>query len=180
VDLAKPRSVNLAVAWIVIFSLAWTVGVAWRMRIFEREARGFSALLQHMAPGQRVLSMNFERRSAAFEGSVLLHVPVWYSALKLGLVDPSFAAGNVDLVLYTPAAVPKVQFTEFEFHPELFDWEKNEGWRYRYFVVHSAVAMGPKLFPSRETSVKLRAQEDDWWLFENTEQPLAIATPVNW
>jgi hypothetical protein len=166
-----PRRRNLAAGWAVIFVLAWTAGVAWRMNIFEREARGFSVLVQQMAPGQRVLSLNFERNSSAFQGAVFLHHPAWYSALKSGVVDPNFAEFNVSLVQFRPDAVPKVHISDFEFHPDSFDWEKHEGWRYRYFVVHSPTARGAALFPGGENVVKLIAHDGDWWLYENTGRP---------
>ena len=167
INLVTRRRAKMAIGWLAIFALVWIAGVAWRMTVFEREARGFSTLLRQMAPGQRVLSINFERNSKVFEGAVFLHFPVWYSALKFGLVDPSFACGNVDLVLYRREAMPKARFADFEFHPESFNWQEHEGWRYRYFVVHSPAEAGAKLFASSEKPVILRAHEDDWWLYEN-------------
>lgn len=165
--LVTRRRANLAVAWLVLVALAWTASATWRMCVFEREAKGFSTLLRQMSPGQRVLSINFEPSSSAFDGMVFLHYPVWYSAVKSGVVDPSFACGNVDLILYRREAMPKVRFDDFEFHPSLFNWQEHEGWRYRYFVLHSPVEMGAKLFNSAGNPVVLRVHEGDWWLYES-------------
>jgi hypothetical protein len=126
-----------------------------------------------MAPGQRVLSLNFEHNSEVFSGAVLLHFPVWYSALKSGIVDPSFACDNVDIVLYPQEALPKVCYADLEFHPERFNWLQHEGWRYRYFVVHSPAERSPSLFAGSESPVVLRARDGDWWLYENTAESLA-------
>lgn len=166
---------RLATSLLLIVALGWTAGVAWRMTIFEHEARGFSTLLSHMEPGQRVLSINFERTSSEFSGAVFLHFPAWYSALKSGVVDPSFACGNVDLVLYRPESMPKVRFADFEFHPERFDWQRHDGNKYRYFVVHSPEERGTKLFTGSEFPVILRAHDGDWWLYENTATSLSSA-----
>jgi hypothetical protein len=171
------KRARLAVTWMVLFALAWTAQTAWRMQVFDRETRGFSALLPQMEPGQRVLSLNFERRSEVFDAEVFLHIPAWYSALKNGMVDPSFACGNVDLVLYRPEAVPKVHIASFEFHPESFDWQRHNAAIYRYFVVHSKQDNGEKLFAAAGGAVVLRARADDWWLYENTAPLSAVANP---
>jgi hypothetical protein len=165
--LVTRRRANLAVSWLAVAALAWTAGTAWSMCVFEREARGFSTLLRQMAPGQRVLSINFKPNSSVFYGLVFLHYPVWYSAVKSGVVDPSFACGNVDLILYRPEAMPKVRFDDFEWHPSRFNWQKYEGWRYRYFVLHSPVEMGAKLFNAAGNPVVLRSHDGDWWLYES-------------
>jgi hypothetical protein len=174
---ATPRRARLASALLLMVALGWTAGLAWRMTIFEREARGFSTLLPLMEPGQRVLSINFEHNSSVFRGAVFLHMPAWYSALKSGIVDPSFASGNVDLILYRPESMPKAQFAGFEFHPELFQWQQYDGWQYRYFVVHSPVEHGATLFTGSQFPVVLRARDGDWWLYENTAD--SISPPVH-
>ncbi len=168
-----PRRANLAILWLVAVALAWTGGMAWRMTVFQREGSGWSTILRQMPPGQRVLSLNFSHNSEVFDGAVLLPLPVWYSALKGGIVDPSFACDNVDLVLYRPDALPKVCYADLEFHPERFNWQQHEGWQYRYFVVHSPVERGAALFPGSEFPVVLRAHDDGWWLYENTAPRLS-------
>lgn len=165
---ATMRRARLASAWLLIVVLGWTAGMAWRMNIFEREARGFSTLLRQMEPGQRMLSINFSSHSSAFAGAVFLHYPVWYSALKGGIVDPSFASGNVDLLVYRPEEMPAVRFADFEFHPESFNWHRHQAWRYRYFVVHAPTDMSQKLFAAADAPVLLRSRDGDWWLYENT------------
>ncbi len=155
-----------AILWVTVFALASTGLLAWRMTVFNREAQGFARLMEKMAPGQRALSMNFEPRSKVFAGAPLLHLPAWYSALRGGVVDPSFACGNVDLVLYRKDALPGVRFADFEFHPGDFDWQRHEGWRYRYFVVRSSAEKGAALFARAPVTVRLKAHEGDWWLYE--------------
>ena len=165
---ARGRRGPLALAFLVLFSLAWTAGYAWRMQVFERESRGFATVLAHMEPNQRALSLNYETRSPVFEARVFLHFPAWYAALRGGVVDPSFACGNVDLVLYRPQALPRVRVSSFEYHPEQFQWQLHDGWRYRYFVVHSPTAT--TLFDSHP-EVQLRAHDGHWWLYERTSPP---------
>jgi hypothetical protein len=158
----------LALAFLSLFSLAWTADYARRMQFFERESRGFATLLANMEPGQRALSLNYETRSPVFEARVFLHFPAWYSALRGGVVDPSFACGNVDLVLYRPQDLPRVRVSSFEYRPEQFQWQLHEGWRYRYFVVHSPSPT--TLFDSRP-EVQLRAHDGHWWLYERLSSP---------
>jgi hypothetical protein len=170
---STPRRTNLAVIWIVAVALAWTGGMAWRMSVFQREGSGWSTILRQMSPGQRVLSINFEHDSEVFSGAVFLHFPAWYSALKSGIVDPSFASGNVDIALYRPELMPKARFADLEFHPERFNWQSYDGWQYRYFVVHSPIERDAKLFTGSEFPVVLRAHDGDWWLYENTAESLS-------
>ena len=160
------RRATWAVAWVAIFSLAWTAGVAWRMTVFEDEARGFSTLLREMQPGHRVLALSCNRKSKVFAGTVFLHHPAWYAALKNGVADPSFACGNVGLVHYRPEKMPAVRFADFEFHPQQFDWRRDQGSSYRYFVVRSREELGSRLFAGIP-QVRLLAHEDEWWLYEN-------------
>lgn len=173
--LARPNSrrENLAIVWLVAIALVWTGGMAWRMTVFQREGSGWSTILRQMAPGQRVLSLNFSHNSEVFSGAVLLHFPVWYSALKGGVVDPSFACDNVDIVLYRPGTLPEVCSADLEFYPERFNWQQNEAWRYRYIVVHSPVERGATLFTGSEFPVVLRAHDAGWWLYENTAASLS-------
>ena len=161
-----PGRAKAAVLWVTVFALICTGLLSWRMMVFDREARGFARVMDRMAPSERVLSMNFEPRSKVFAGWPLLHLPAWYSALHGGVVDPSFACGNVDLVLYRKEAMPAVRFTDFEFHPGDFDWQRHQGWRYRYFVVRSSAEKGAALFAGAPVAVRLKAHEDEWWLYE--------------
>ncbi len=163
------RRIRLAVAWLLVVALSWTVGEAWRMTVFDRESRGFTALLPQMDHGQRMLFINFDSHSRAFAEPVLLHHAVWYSALKGGIADPSFACNMVCLVLYRAQSLPPVRYADFEFHPESFEWKKDEGWQYRYFVVHSSDDKGQKLFAAAQSQVALRGRNGDWWLYEDLQ-----------
>ena len=169
------RRARLAVAWLLIVALGWTAGEAWRMTVFDRESRGFSTLLARMDPGQRMLFINFERRSRAFAEPVLLHHAIWYSALKGGIADPSFACNMVCLVLYRPEALPPVRYADFEFHPESFGWNHDRAQQYGYFVVHSSVDKSQQLFAAANVPVVLRVRDADWWLYEN---PQSVSTNV--
>jgi hypothetical protein len=161
------RRAKLAMTWLLVISLGWTALLAQRMRVFEREAHGFATVLAQMEPGNRALALSCIWNASGFEGAVFLHFPAWYSALKGGITDVSFAEGNVNLVNYRPDAMPAVRFSDFEWHPWDFRWAKHEGWRYRYFVVHDKVSRA-ELFADAPVPVVLRAHDGDWWLWENT------------
>jgi hypothetical protein len=55
-------------------------------------------------------------------------------------------------------------------NPSRVNWQQHEGHQYRYFVVHSPVERGAKLFADSEPPVVLRARDGDWWLYENTAE----------
>jgi hypothetical protein len=143
----------------------WMALVGARTIRYERAAHGFDGLIAQMEPNQRVLSMIFERDTPASIAPALLHYPGWYAARKGGLVDPSFAIFYVELVQFRPGA--RYNVTDgFAWSPGDFDWEKTHGDDYRYFVIRASREPGPALFRNATCPVRLRYQQNRWWLYE--------------
>lgn len=150
-----PATGLLAASWIGVVSM--------NAMLYESDAAGFSEILARMQPGERALSLVFERDSAGTIAPPFLHYPVWYAALRGGIVDPS-AAGTITVpVSYRPGREPRARASlAFEWTPEGFDWPSFEGGRYRYFVVRASKDVGPSLL----RDAHLVHHTHHWWLYE--------------
>jgi hypothetical protein len=159
-----PRWTWAACALIVA---GWIGVVAINAREYEADAGGFEEILAHMAPGERALSVVFDRDSRGTIAPPFLHFPSWYSALKSGLVDPSGAAGWAFMpVQYRPEWLPPLRTLGFEWTPGLFDWKASGGAHYRYFIVRAPRDLGPEMFRQATCRIHLAYQVNHWWLFE--------------
>jgi hypothetical protein len=147
-----------------LLAASWIGVVSMNAMLYESDAAGFSEILARMQPGERALSLVFERDSAGTIAPPFLHYPVWYAALRGGVVDPS-AAGTITVpVSYRPEREPMARVSRaFEWTPEVFDWPSFEGGRYRYFIVRASKDVGPSLL--RDT--RLVHHTHHWWLYEH-------------
>jgi hypothetical protein len=141
-------------------------GASTRAVKFNEQASGFTEIIAHMEPYQRVLSFPFERESGTAIAPVFLHFAAWYSAIKSGVVDPSFAETHVQLVRFTAEHMPRPRLWGFEWQPDEFDWKRMHGPQYRYFIVKSAEDRGASLFRDAPCSLQLVHHADHWWLYE--------------
>jgi hypothetical protein len=152
-----PACALLAASWIGVVSM--------NAIRYEADAAGFTEILARMQPGQRALSLVFERDSAGTIAPPFLHYPVWYAALRGGIVDPSAVGTFAVPVSYRPEREPVARPSRaFEWTPELFDWPVFDGSRYRYFIVRASNDVGPALL--RDS--RLVHHTHHWWLYEHT------------
>ena len=154
-------------AALVLMLGVWMTAAVSRTVVYEHEATGFTQVLAHLQPGERVMSFPFERDSAVSIAPVFLHYPAWYGALRGGLVDPSLAVHHVELVRYTEDAVIGLRFWGFEFAPENFDWDYFGAPLFRYFVAREATNPAPHMFEDVPCVPHLIAHADHWWAYEN-------------
>jgi hypothetical protein len=146
--------------------LLWIVVLCFRAASYNREARGFDAMLAQMYPRERALSMVFEPYTDVSIAPPFLHFPQWYAAEKEGLVDPSFATTSNVLVFYRDPNAAAVQLGFFEFQPGSFTWAVDDGANYRYFILRADEDYGPSLFRDATCQVTLRFHQEKWWLYE--------------
>jgi len=151
------------------FALSWMGFITVEFRAFDAEARHFDALLERMAPGRRVLGLNFDPGYDHVGGlPVFGHFHMWYQAKKGGLAEPAFAIGYPNLVVYRhgPFSHP-----ELSLHPERFDFAR-DGRFFDYFLVRSEVDVGARLFAG--APVVFAARSGRWWLYRRLEFPSLI------
>jgi hypothetical protein len=136
---------------------------------FAKESSDFDEILDSVEPNQRALSIILDRRSAAANNiTVYLHYPLWYQSEKHGLVDYNVAAVYNMIIRYNREYMPHL-YPGFEWSPERFNWENNQGWIYRYFFMRKSK---PNSFPEfihrdGQCQVSLLKSKGTWAVYEN-------------
>ena len=148
-----------------IIAFSWIALMANHALQFHKEAEGFDTILAKMVPGKRALSMIFERDDGHSIAPTFVHFAAWYSALKNGVTDPSFAITQVQPITYRPDQRPTVRTQGFEWFPQKFDWQYHAGRQYDYFVARAPIDHGVFLFREATCSIELVAQAGHWWLY---------------
>lgn len=146
---------------IAISMLAWQ---SIRSISFEREYNDYRELISYASPGKRMLTFTIDRDSQISSAPLYLHFPLWYQAQTRGLVDFSFASLFV-IIQYKDKLNYPIQ-PGFEWNPTRFDWDKNKGYVYDYFIFKSYINPSQWMMQRSGCRVLLVKQIGDWWLFE--------------
>lgn len=154
---AMPFLVALCWAVLCVHSLN-----TWR---FGQESADFQQVIDTLPPGQRALMLVFDPDSPAAGTRVYTHYAAWYQAEKQGLVDFNFAWFPPQIVRYRPDRLPGIQ-PGFEWHPERFNWVKNNGSDYRYFIARSKHPLPERLFEGADCPPQLMLTRGEWQVFE--------------
>lgn len=137
---------------------------------FNAEIRGFNRILQVMEPERRVLMLEYANRSQFSTAPLFLHFPLWYQALRGGVVDFNAASAYTPIVQFqqldNPADIPG-----FEWNPWLFNYVTFQGTMYSYFIVRSPVDLSRVIFGSHLYKVQLVRHIHAWWLYRNLADP---------
>lgn len=136
---------------------------AWR---FGQETKEFDDQVLKLMPGQRTISLSFDKGSTAADSAyAYIHYPAWYQAEKKGLTDFNFAWYTPQIVRYRPKSTPPVTIG-FEWKPQSFNWTAHQGWNYRYFFVrgkHDPI----KIFSGAGCAPKVVINDGAWRIYEN-------------
>lgn len=146
----------------------WVLANTARFAAFARETDSFDAVMEQMEPGKRVASMIVEPSTPLFATPVYLHFSSWYQARKHGVVDFNFA--DFRLVLLRRDRAQARLDESLAWYPWLFDWERNGGSNYDYFLVKSSQDFSREIFKDRLESVALVSRSGWWWLYENVSR----------
>ena len=155
--------------WLGIFAVfIWVAVNVLRFSAFNLETDGFDKLMTEIKPGKRMLSMVETHRSSQFTAPVFLHFPSWYQADHRGIVDFNFAMSHVTIVRYKSEKRPA--FADgLVWNPVRFDWIKDQGDDYDYFLIRSRTDVSAEIFKDHRSSVMLVGNENLWWLYERVE-----------
>ena len=155
--------------WIGMLAvLVWAAANLLRFAAFDLETRGFDKLMLAMEPGRRSLSMMTTHGSSQFTAPVFLHFPSWYQAERRGVVDFNFGMFYGTLVRYKPDKRAQNSDT-LVWNPVKFDWRKNGGEKYDYFIIRSPTDISAEIFKNHRSSVELLEHADWWWLYRRID-----------
>jgi hypothetical protein len=139
---------------------------AWRIWQFGRESADFDAVTAELAPGQRVLALVHDPRSAAADNfGAYVHHASWYQAEHQGLVDFNFAWVQPQIVRYRVDSRPPVAL-DFPWRPQAFSWQRHGGGTYRYFFVRHAGTAPTGLFADAPCPPRLLREQGRWQVYE--------------
>ena len=150
--------------WIILgFKTLWGVN-------FKNETADIDSLLNTLEPSQKALSVIFDPFSKANNNSRSYgSYPQWYQAEHNGLVYENFA-------VYAPMPVrfrPGQRYSVYDSANENgFDWKKNHGDNYRYFIVRSrerelSIPINPSiLFKGAPCLPKKINSQGRWTIYE--------------
>lgn len=165
-----PRHSNpLFGASCIAVAAIWVTANFNRFVDFAAETRGFSAILQEIAPQQLLGGMMFCNATESFRYPVYLHYHAWYQALSGGIADNSFALTHPSLIRYQDLHAPRLN-DDLVWTPQAFQWERDGGSNYDYFIVCGAGDFSEALFKDSDESIELVAHEHPWWLYQNVER----------
>ena len=161
---------NKLIAKIVLITCIWTQ--LWiyghGIRLYSKESKPFESLLQALDSGERALYLPINAESDALNrDNVYLHYGQWYQAEKGGFVDFNFA--------WTPAIVMRFKNVDpspikpgFEWAPSEFDWKKNQGETFRYFIIKSKKLIQPEVFFNGASCIPKQIFRDgEWQVYES-------------
>lgn len=174
---ARPtRTLTIGLPAAVAFVLVVWMGVNGnRFLQFARESQSFTDVIEQAQPGRKLAGMLFCNASEVFVNPVYLHYPAWYQATAAGVADMSFATTHPSLVRYREMSAPRVN-EALAWAPEAFEWERDGGDDYDYYLVCSGTRAAGVVFKDHADSIELVAHEEPWWLYRNVDR-VAVATP---
>lgn len=136
-----------------------------RFRGFDKEAASFPPILQEMKPERKLVYFDRNIHSAPYFDVPTIHFGAYYQIHKAGLFENSFANFSQSPVRYRPgASVPRIKYGH--------SWDKTDmTGGYDYYLIHSIENEADRL--KDRPSIRLKAQNGPWWLFESTLTPSA-------
>ena len=149
--------------------LLWAAVNTLRFSAFDLETRDFRTIAGLIGPGERVGSFVAAAGSRQFRYPIFMHFPSWYQADHRGVVDFNFGMFYSTVVRYKPERRPNWE-AEIAWDPGRFDWNKNQGDRYGYFIIRSDVDVAEQVFKTALPKVDLVARQGWWWLYRRVDQ----------
>jgi hypothetical protein len=137
-----------------------------RALAYEAESAPFREVIAMAKPGKRMLGLPFLRGGVGYQAPTYVHYATWYSSLRGGLAEFSFATFFPQVVRYRAGLRP-LATDVVNWSPELFRWSAWKGEGYTYFLVRQAHDPQAELFPAG--AVRLVGARGGWWLFEVNE-----------
>jgi hypothetical protein len=163
----RPEQEPRRLAWLAMpLVVVWVLSNVARFASFARETQHFDAVLAAMEPGKRVAAL-VDKNTPLFATPVYLHFGSWYQARKLGIVDFNFADFH-QVLEYRQADRPRITET-LGWYPQLFDWKKNGGAGYDYFLVKANFDAGPIIFREADATFDLVAHSGWWWVYKKRQ-----------
>ncbi len=173
---ALPRATLLARALPSIAAGA-AIANSWaHLAMFDREARGFTHVVNALPQGPRLVALTFEPMGDVMATHPYLHFSAYAQAKKGGLISMTFPSffWNLPVTMRPGAAIPPTP-TSLEWNPSLWDDES-----FGYFYDHAIVRMpgNRALAASSKFPFELLAASPPWHVYRRVSaSPSSPSTP---
>jgi hypothetical protein len=157
----KPRWASAVIA-MVVFTALINIG---RFTGFAMEMQHFKAVLEVMEPNKKLLYLPVEANTALFSVPVHFHTGMLYQAEYRGVTDFNFAYFFASPVRFKEGQQDWRASDAFVWDPITFEWDKNHGEYYDYFLVRFPFLLTEQIFGEASAKVELVANSDWWWLY---------------
>lgn len=109
---------------------------SYKARSYDQHMTGLVNAISSMPAEKRALSLSYTYKADGFIAPIYLHSAQWYGVLKNGLVDPNFAATDLQPLRYHHQSVPFATIGNgFDWSPSTYTWADFQGERYAVFIV---------------------------------------------
>lgn len=136
----RPKTEKL-LPFLLLTSLLFIAGNVLKARDHDRQISGLTVVLAELPARQRALFMSYSYRADGFIAPIFLHGGQWYGVLKNGLVDPGFAATDLQPMRYLPQKLPYATIGNgFDWKPGAHAWHDFHGENYSVYVIHGPLS----------------------------------------
>ena len=152
-----------------LLACGWIVWMSYSAVQIDKDSEDFDAVLSKMLPYKSALSLVFVKDDNHSIAPTFVNFPAWYSAVKIGTVDPSPAefATWMPMTL-KPEFVSKPGLRAISWFPAAFDWNVHEGRRFDYFIVRAKVDATPLISRHADCRIDLVSHSGLWWLYQRS------------
>ena len=157
----RARTHHLLLPSLLLASSAMLVVQINRAHVYDRQIANLVSALPSMPEGQRALSLSYSYNAEGFIAPIYLHSGQWYGVLKNGLVDPNFAATDLQPLRYNRQHLPFATIGNgFDWSPSPYNWNAFQGERYAVFIVRGSLAAFKQHTGCHYSSVSQQANKE--------------------
>lgn len=163
----SPQRLSLLAMMVVGLAL---LGVAWKVNRAAGDDLAYRQVIAQIEPHQRALYLPYDAElEVGGAGRMFWHYALWYQAEQGGWVDFNFAYFPPQIVHFKPETQPNLT-DAFSVIPQSFNWSRDQGRLYRYFIMrvpvdetaaHSLARLG-----AIDCVLTLKAEARQWRIFE--------------
>lgn len=137
---------------------------------FDREARAFDEVIEHIPERPRVLALIWDRDGEVMRTAPYLHFAAYIQAEKGGLISASFPRifWNIPVRLRGDVGIPKLP-NGFEWAPSAFDYRRF-GYYYDFVLVRPAKREADILSTTRAFPYELVHEARGWQLYRHARR----------
>lgn len=150
-----------------VIAFLWIGMMTHRALDFDRDAQDFKQAIASIPEEKRVLSLVFLREDNYSIAPTFLHFPAWYSALKRGVVDRSFAVTQVQPVVYRPTAI-RTAIATSEWDPQGFFWSDRQSGQFDYFIIRAEIDVPKEWSAYIRCPLHLVTNVGTWWIYRRS------------